>query len=66
MSEVSVCGNEFLTSVVFPVPGLAHDNDVVASSEGVSVERDWLQNNCTVVGDSLVYAGAVIVKLEDF
>ena len=66
VSEVSVCGNEFLASVVFPVPGLTHDHDVVASSEGVSVVRDWLQNNFTLVGDSLVGAAAVIVPLGDF
>jgi hypothetical protein len=66
VSKVSVRGNEFLARIVFPVPGLAHDHDVVASSEGVSVERDWLQNNFTLVCYGLVGAAAVKVPLRDF
>ena len=63
VSEVSVSGNELLASVVFPVPGLAHNNDVVTASEGVSVVRNWLQNNLRLVSDSLISAGAIIVPL---
>ena len=63
VSEVSVSGNELLASVVFPVPGLAHNNDVVTASEGVSVVRNWIQNNLRLVSDSLISAGAIIVPL---
>jgi len=61
VSEVGVCGDKLLTSVVLPVPGLAHDQNVVSTSEGVSVVGNWLENNFTLVSDGLVGAAAVVV-----
>lgn len=65
VSEVSVCWNKFLASVVLPVPGFAHDQDVISSSEGVSVESNWFENDFTLVSDSLVGAAAIIVPLGE-
>jgi len=64
VSEVSVCGNELLASVVLPVPGLAHNKNVITTSEGVSVVSNWLQNNFGLVSDSLISAGAVIIPFR--
>ena len=65
VSEVCVGWDKFLASVVLPVPGLAHNQDVVAASEWVSVVRNWFKNDLTLVSDSLVSAAAVIVPLWD-
>jgi hypothetical protein len=56
VSEVSVSGNELLASVVLPVPGLAHNKNVITTSEGVSVISNWLQNYLGLVSDSLISA----------
>ena len=65
VSEVGVCWNEFLAGVILPVPCLTHDQDVVSTSEGVSVVSDWLKNDLTLISDSLVGAASVIVPLWD-
>jgi len=56
VSEVSVSGNELLASVVLPVPGLAHNKNVITTSERVSVISNWLQNYLGLVSDSLISA----------
>ncbi len=68
VSEVGVRGDELLASVVLPVPGLAHNQNVVSASEGVSVVCNWLEDNFTLVSDSLVSAATVVVpfwKISD-
>ena len=65
VSEVGVSGNEYLAGVVLPVVGLAHYQDVVAASEGVSVVGHWLENDFTLISDSLVGAAAIVVPLGE-
>ena len=65
MSEVGVGGNKDLAVVILPVVGLAHDQDVVATSEWIFVVGDWLEDNFTLVSDSLVGAASIVVPLWD-
>ena len=61
VSEVCVGWDELLASVVLPVPCFAHNQDVVAASEWISVESDRLKDDLTLICDGLVGAAAVIV-----
>ena len=54
VSEVGVARNELLAGLVLPVEGLAHDEDVVALSEGVGIESDWFQDDLGLFGGGLV------------
>lgn len=65
VSEVGVGRNEYLAVVVLPVVGFAHDQDVVAASEGVSVVGNWLEDDFTLVSDSLVGAATIVVPVGD-
>ena len=64
VSEVCVCGNQLLASVVFPVPGLAHNQDIISTPEGVSVESNWLKDNFTLASHCLVGTTAIVVPLR--
>ena len=61
VSEVGVCWNEFLAAVVFPVVCLAHNQNVVSTSEGVSVVGNWFEDDFTLISDSLVGAATIVV-----
>ena len=52
-TEVSVSGLELLARAILPFVGLCHDEDVVALSEGIAVERDGSHDDLGVVCDSL-------------
>jgi hypothetical protein len=65
VSEVSVGWDQFLASVVLPVPGLAHDQDVVATSEGVSVVCNWFEDNFALISHGLIGAATVVVPFRE-
>jgi len=54
MSEVGVGRLHVDEVLISPDPGLAHDDDVVSFSEGVSAVEDWLQDDLGVVGGGLI------------
>jgi hypothetical protein len=63
VSEVSVGRNELFTSVVFPVPCFALNNNIVATSEWVSVVSNWFENDFRLISDSISSAGAIIIPI---
>lgn len=65
MSEVCVRWHEILPGIVLPSECLAHDDDVVTSSEGIPEESDWLEDNLGHLGHGLVSAGAIVVPLGE-
>lgn len=65
VSEVGIGRNELLQSVVLPVPGLAHNNYVVAASEGISEVGNGSQGDLGLLSDGLVGGGSVVVPLGD-
>lgn len=54
VAEVSVGGDELLEGAIFPLPRLAVDHDVVASTEGIAEDSDGLEDNFRVLSASLV------------
>jgi hypothetical protein len=42
MSEIGVGWNELLAGVILPVPSITHNQNVISSSEGISVIGNWL------------------------
>lgn len=60
MSEVGIAGKQLLTGSSSSMPGLADDQDVVSSSQGVLEEVDRSENDLGVLGRSLLGRGAVV------
>ena len=54
VSEVSVCRHEFFEGLIIPAEGLAHDNDIITTADGVTEHSDRFEYNFRIVGDSLV------------
>jgi hypothetical protein len=54
MTEVCVCGAELFEVGISPLPGFAHDHDVVSLSEGVTVVCAGLKDNLRVFCEGLV------------
>jgi len=65
VSEVCVGRNELLVWSVLPVPCVAHDQNVVPTSEWVSVVGNRLENHFTLFYESLVCTAPVVVPLRD-
>jgi len=66
VSEVGVCGDEFLASLVLPVEALTDDKNVVLSSEGISVDPDGLQNDLRLLSGGLVAGRSIVVPFGQF
>jgi hypothetical protein len=64
VSEVCVCGNQLLASVVFPVPGLTHNQNIISAPEGISVESNWLEDNFTLASHCVVGTTTIVVPLR--
>ncbi len=64
VSKVCVCGNQLLAGVVFPVPGFAHNQDIVSAPERVSVKSNWLEDYFTLTRHRLVGTTAIVVPLR--
>ena len=64
-SEVGVGGGELLAGAISPLVGLGHDDDMVSTSEGISVVGDGLHDNLGVVSVSLVAGGTIVVPVGE-
>lgn len=65
VSEVCVGRNELLVGSVLPVPCVAHDQNVVSTSEWVSIVGNRSENDFTLFEDCLISAAPVVVPLRD-
>lgn len=61
VTEVSVAGDHLLVGGVFPSPGLAHNHDVVALTEGIGEVSDGLKVDLGVFSGGLITARAIVV-----
>ena len=64
VSEVGVGGNQLLAGTVFPHECVAHDEDVVTSTEGVREEGDRSHDNLRIFSRGLVTAGSVVIPFR--
>jgi len=64
-SEVGVGGGKFSAGAISPLVGLGHDDDMVSTSEGISVVGDGLHDDLGVVSVSLVAGGAIVVPVGE-
>ena len=66
VSEISVGRHELLEGFIFPVESLTQDDDVVATTEGVSEHSARLEDDFRVFGDGLISRAAIIVPFGAF
>ena len=62
-TEVCVSGFELLARTILPLIGLSHDEDVIALSEGITVEGDGPHDDLRVVCLSLETRRTIVVPL---